>query len=314
MISSKVCISILNWNNAEETLRCIQSLSNIGKDNITIVVLDNASADQSVEKLSAMDDVELFRSEVNLGFAGGHNFVINNMSQRGFDYFWLLNNDAIVEPGCLENLLASIGRNPSVGMASPVIKDLDPPHAYQQVLTLLNVTGTGVEEHADLEQAKELQLKYPSRVILWGTGLLIKRSTIDKVGLLDEKLFAYSEDTDYSLRCMRYGLLNQVVFDATLLHYQPTGLRKAHYYYYTHRNAFLTWKKYVSTLDLLRLTRWNLKLAKRQIATLDRQPELIDSLKLGIWHGWISRGGGFDKGEKLGYLPRLLVNGLLAIA
>ncbi len=314
MMNPKVCISILNWNNAEETLRCIESLAGDVNAQIKIVILDNGSTDKSVEILSNIDHIKFISNPVNLGFAGGHNLVIQYALQQEFDYVWLLNNDAIVEPDCLGKLLACAESNPAIGMVSPVIKDLEAPHAYQQVLTLLNDTSTGVDECADPIQAADLQAQYPSRVILWGTGLLIKRTTLEKVGLLDEKLFAYSEDTDYSLRCMRHGLRNQVVFDATMLHYQPTGSRKAHYYYYTQRNAFLTWKKYVSPFNLLRLTRWNLQLAKRQIASLGDQTELVDSLQLGIWHGWVNHGGAFEKGKKLGYFPRLVVNSLLALA
>lgn len=314
MTHPKVCISILNWNNAEETLRCVESLSGVFSPHIKIVILDNGSTDSSVEILSNVNHVEFISNPINLGFAGGHNLVIQHALQQGFDYVWLLNNDALVEQDCLAKLLTCAESNPRVGMVSPVIKDLDPPHAYQHVLTLLNDTGTGVDECADPIQAANLQTQSPSRVILWGTGLLIKRTTFEKVGLLDEKLFAYSEDTDYSLRCMRHGLHNQVVFDAVMLHYQPTGSRKAHYYYYTQRNAFLTWKKYVSLFNLLRLTRWNLQLAKRQIASLGHQTELVDSLQLGIWHGWVNRGGAFEKGQKLGYVPRLVVKSLLALA
>ena len=314
MTTRSVCISILNWNNVDETIQCIDSLKIIQNVSCRIVVLDNDSSDNSMEKLSTLKTIELIASATNLGFAGGHNVVIKHALQHDYDYVWLLNNDAKVNPGCLEQLVAWIEDHPDVGMVSPIIKDLAPPCAPQHVLTLLNATRTGVEEYIDLDAAISLQNEQAARVILWGTGLLIKRSTFEKVGLLDERLFAYSEDTDYSLRCIKSGLLNQVVFDAVLFHHRPVGFRKAHYYYYTSRNSFLTWKKYVGFKDLLRLTRWNLKLAKRQIAELHQEPVLANSLKLGIWHGWVNRGGSFQAGEKLGSVPKLVVEFFLAIA
>lgn len=314
MKAPSVCISILNWNNAKETIQCIDSLAAIQRIAYRVVVLDNGSTDNSLEELSYLNNFELITSATNLGFAGGHNVIINHALQGDYDYVWLLNNDATVAPGCLENLVAWAENHPAAGMVSPVIKDQAPPFALQHVLTLLNETCTGVEEYSDIVKATLLQNEQSAKVILWGTGLLIKRTTFEKVGFLDEQLFAYSEDTDYSLRCIKAGLLNQVVFDAVLFHHRPTGFRKAHYYYYTSRNGFLTWKKYVNIKDLLRLTRWNLKLAKQQIAELRQEATLTDSLKLGIWHGWVNHGGGFKSHEKIGFLPKIIVDFFLFIA
>lgn len=309
-----VCISILNWNNAHETIQCIDSLRSIQNLSFRIIVLDNGSTDNSLQILSAVINVELMTSTVNLGFAGGHNLIIKHALGQAYDYVWLLNNDATVAPECLEKLLAWLKDHPATGMVSPVIKDKAPPHANQHVLTLLNATQTGVEEYIELDEAELLQAEQSARVILWGTGLLIRRTTFEQVGLLDEQLFAYSEDTDYSLRCIHCGLLNQVVFDAVLFHHRPSGLRKAHYYYYTSRNSFLTWKKHVGFVDLLRLTRWNLKLANDQIKDMSHELLLIKSLKLGIWHGWINRGGCFNSNERLGFIPELIVRFFLAVA
>jgi GT2 family glycosyltransferase len=309
-----VCISILNWNNADETLKCIDSLKNIQNIRCKIVVLDNGSSDDSVKKLSSLKNVVLITSAINLGFSAGHNLIVRHALSHACDYVWLLNNDATIESRCLEKLVAWSECHPEAGMVSPVVKDSTPPYALQHVLTLLNTTRTGVEEFPDVDEAQALQNEQPARVILWGTGLLIRRTTIEKVGLLDEHLFAYSEDTDYSLRCIQAGLLNQVVFDASIFHHRPTGFRKPHYYYYTHRNAFLTWRKYVGLKDLVRLTRWNLRLAKRQIAEMKQENILVDSLKLGIWHGWMNRGGSYRSGERLGFMAEFLVDFLLTIA
>uniref|UniRef100_UPI0027B99390 glycosyltransferase family 2 protein n=1 Tax=Aquabacterium sp. TaxID=1872578 RepID=UPI0027B99390 len=210
----RVCISILNWNNAPETVECIQSLGTPSDMDVEVIVLDNGSNDDSVEVLSRAAGITLMRSDVNLGFAGGHNLVMRHALQHDFDYVWLLNNDACVEPGCLSRMLAAMEADPTIGAASPVIRDKAAPHGVQHALSLLNDTGTGVVEYPDLQQAALMQQSHPEKVILWGTALLLKRSTIEQVGLLDDKLFAYSEDTDYSLRCIRHRLKTHVVLDA----------------------------------------------------------------------------------------------------
>jgi GT2 family glycosyltransferase len=314
VLSPSVCISILNWNNADETLQCLKSLKITPQSDAQIVVLDNGSADDSVEKLSEVDGIKLISSPVNLGFAGGHNKIIHYALDHGFKYIWLLNNDVLASDNCLEHMISHVNEHSEAALFSPIIKNLTPPHNLQHVISFLNATQTGVEECLDIDIAKKLQLERSDQVILWGTGLLIRCSAIRKIGFLDEKLFAYSEDTDYSLRSIKNGYQNQVVFNAEILHHQPIGPRKPHYYYYTQRNGFLTWKKYVSLKDLIRLTRWNLQLAKKLQHDISGQDGTVQALKLGIWHGWTNRGGPYDPQSQLHFLPNFLVTLLMALA
>ncbi|MDD2881492.1 MAG: glycosyltransferase family 2 protein [Rhodoferax sp.] len=313
-LQPSVCISILNWNNADETLHCLESLKKINQSNVRIIVLDNGSTDDSIQKLQVQSGFELITSATNLGFAGGHNKIIQYALDHDFKYVWLLNNDALVAEKCLEHLTDHAEQHTEGALFSPVIKNLSPPHKLQHVISLLNATQTGVEEYLDIDIARELQQEQPDKIILWGTALFLRCSAVKHIGLLDEKLFAYSEDTDYSMRSIKNGYRNQIVFNAEILHHQPVGPRKPHYYYYTQRNGFLTWKKYVSFKDLMRLARWNLQLARKLKADIPGQIDAISALKLGIWHGWTNRGGPYNSQEKLGVFPTLLVNSFLAIS
>lgn len=310
----RVCISILNWNNAPATLDCIVSLRLSLNPTDVIVVLDNGSTDESVKTLKTVEGIELITAEQNLGFAGGHNRVLRHALACGFDYVWLLNNDALVQGDCLRRLVEHAQAHPDCALISPVILDNLPPHAYQHTLSILNATGTGVEEILDLSVAREKQAKQPQRVIVWGTALLVRVGAISRLGYLDEKLFAYSEDTDYSLRSLREGFQNAVVFDAVIWHEHPPHPRKPHYYYYTQRNSSLMWRKHTSPLKFLKLLRWNLRLAHRQMAMLAGNPEAVDAMKLGIWHGWLNRGGGFNREKRLGLPARWLVDLAMAIS
>lgn len=310
----RVCISILNWNNAAETLNCLASIPAPQGFEQQIIVLDNGSSDDSVEVLRQLDAITLLRSDSNLGFAGGHNLVMQHALREGFDYIWLLNNDAEVEADCLARLVAAAQRDPGIGLLSPAIKDRHHPQRYQHVLSLLNASGTGVEEFPEPVRAAELQQAEPQRVILWGTGLLVRRELIERIGFLDEQLFAYSEDTDYSIRCLAAGYRNLVVIDAAIRHEVAPPVRKPHYYYYTQRNATLMWRKFVKPLKLLRMIRWNLHLARRQLDKFRDDPALSDSLILGIWHGWTGRGGCYQSGRQAPAPARWFIQLLLQIA
>lgn len=320
MSGPRTLISILNWNNAPDTVQCIESLRESGyleRQDIEVHVVDNASRPEDREHLKRYLDtqpvVQHF-SPRNTGFAGGHNIVLRHALACDCDYVWLLNNDAVIEPGCLDRLLAHADAHPQAGLISPVIKDKHPPHAYQHVLSLLNAGKTGVTEHKDLDEARRLQQQSPHQVILWGTALLIRKSLIAKIGLLDEQLFAYAEDTDYSIRSLKHGFLNEVVFDAAILHEAPPPPRKPHYYYYTQRNYTLMTRKHASALNMLRLIRWNLHLARRQLESFADRKDLSDSLKLGLWHGWTNHGGEYDSRRRLSPAARRIVDLLLHIA
>ncbi len=310
----RICISILNWNNVQETLACIQSLGGLDNMDVSIIVLDNGSVDDSVQVLSHLHGITLMKSEVNLGFAGGHNLVMQHAMQHGFDYVWLLNNDACVEPGCLPRLLDALETDPEIGAVSPVIRDKAAPHSVQHALSLLNATGTGVVEYPDLQQAMHMQEAEPHKVILWGTALLLKRSTIETVGLLDDKLFAYTEDTDYSLRCLQHKLKNQVVWEASIQHESPPHPRKPHYYYYTQRNAILMWRKYVSWIKLMHLIRWNAKLANNQINKLSGRVAEQVAIKQGMWDGLVGKTGAFAAQKTLRTHQKIIIECLLAVA
>lgn len=310
----KICISILNWNNAADTLSCLQSLKSIQQLYCDVVVLDNGSTDNSLTILRNSTGFELIESPVNLGFAGGHNLVIQNALKRGYDYVWLLNNDSVVEHGCLEQLVAAGESNLKCALLSPIIRSRQIPHDIQHAVSILNDTGTGVVEFTEIARASQVQEANPSKVILWGTALLIKVDAIRKIGFLDEKLFAYSEDTDLCLRSLQNGYENIAVFDAHILHESPPHPRKPHYYYYTQRNATLMWRKYVSTAMLLKLVRWNMQLARKHLISLSNDPIAAAALIQGIWHGWIGRGGAYLKDDKMTPFSYWLVRILMKYA
>lgn len=306
----RVYISILNWNNAPA---CIRSVRRSLSPTDVIVVLDNGSTDSSVETLKTVVGIELITAEQSLGVAGGHNRVLSYAVAQHFEYVWLLNNDALVQGDCLQRLIQYAQGHPDCALTSPVILDNLPPHACQHTLSVLNATGTGVEEIQDLYATREKQVIQAQRVIVWGTALLVRVSAIGRLGYLDEKLFAYSEDTDNSLRSLRERFQNAVVFDAVVRHEHPPRPRRPHYYY-TQRDSSPMWRKYTNPLKFLKLLRWNLRLAHGQLAVMAGNPEAVAAMKLGIWHGWFNRGGGFNREQRLGLPARWLVGLALAIS
>ena len=275
-------------------------------NNYRVVVVDNGSNNESVNVLKDVNDIHLIQNEKNWGFAGGNNIAIKYAIEENFDYVWLLNSDATVESDCLEKIISAVRCDSTIGLASPVIYHQDRQKEVQHCGTRLNSDSNGVNEAVDIQTAKAWQAAAPENVIVWGTALLISTNLIKKIGYLDEHLFAYSEDTDYSLRSSKAGFKNVTIFDAKIWHQSTIGLRKAHFYYYTIRNVGLMWRKYAGGLKFLKICWWNFNRTTKQLGLMKQHPDLAMACKMGLWDGWIGTGGAFDPRKKLSLIPRIL--------
>jgi GT2 family glycosyltransferase len=205
----KVAAVVLSWNGREDTLACLNSLEGEGAD---VIVVDNASEDGSAE---AVTGVELIRNPRNLGYAGGMNVGIRAALQRDADAVLLLNNDVVVEPGAVAALAAAAE---GVGAVCPVITFADDPETVWYAGAAFDPTRgyqgrhRGYGQHvADLPEAVETDRAC-------GAAMLIPRQALDEVGVLEDALFAYHEDTEWSLRARAAGLPIRVEPSARVRH------------------------------------------------------------------------------------------------
>src|SRR5262245_35539834 len=103
-----VSIIVLNYNGREDTLACLRSLEHLTYPNVSVVVVDNASSDGSVDAIrAAHPQMTLIETGANLGFTGGNNIGIQHALDHGADYVMLLNNDTIAAPDML-NLMIEV--------------------------------------------------------------------------------------------------------------------------------------------------------------------------------------------------------------
>ena len=131
MIFQKVSVIILHYNAVSDTLRCLESLRAIDYSDYEIILIDNASGDDALEMVRKYPGIILIKNEENLGYAGGNNTGIEYALKNGASYVWLLNNDTIVEPNTLRELICAGQEDESVGLLSPVIFDYGPLGSIQ---------------------------------------------------------------------------------------------------------------------------------------------------------------------------------------
>jgi len=208
---------VVNWNRGEDTQECLRSLEQQTYPRVGIIVVDNGSEDGSPESIQRnFPGVELIRLSRNTGFAGGFNRGIERALSRGGDCVLILNNDTVADRLMVEKLVGNL--RPGAGIAFPKIYFYDDPlrlwsvGARRQFLTL-EMTDKAIGQ-LDRGQWDEVQ----ERDYVTGCALLVQREVFEKVGLFDERYFAYYEDMDFSFRVREAGWRMLLVPEARLWH------------------------------------------------------------------------------------------------
>lgn len=202
----RVAVIILNWNGWEDTLDCLASLERLDYLNYEVVVVDNGSTDGSEIKIrDAYPGITVLRTGENLGFASGNNAGIRYALEKGADHVWLLNNDTVVDPKALSHLVDEVVSDASVGMVGSKIYYYHPPDLIWFAGGTVNKL-TGRTRHIGFNEKDSGLWETPRDVdYVSGCSMLVGRSVIGSVGLMDEMFFMYFEDLDWCTRAKRGG-------------------------------------------------------------------------------------------------------------
>ena len=246
----KTAIILVNWNGWQDTVECIKSCQKLQGDSFHIIVVDNDSNDQSqqilTEHFADSSDVTILQSGANLGFAGGNNFGIRYAQQKyNCDYFWLLNNDTVVEPTTLSTLVDTADSNAQIGIVGSKIYYYNSNKLWFAGGKFLK--RTGYTQHIGMLQEDHPRFSQQQDVdFISGCSLLISAKAIEKVGLMPEDYFLYFEDSDWNFAVQRCGL--RVVYEpnSRVWHKisQSVGQQSKTYYYYMFRNSLYFICKY----------------------------------------------------------------------
>lgn len=224
----EVSVTICSWNTQDDLRACLQSLDAV-RDEVPfeVIVIDNASKDGSPDMVEKeFPWVRLYRMEVNLGFTGGHNFALK---ERSAPFAFLLNSDTIVHPHALETLLSTHKTHPEVGIIGP--KLINPDGSLQFSCRRFPSPWAALFRNTFLGRLfpnnkftreylmQDLSHDVP-RHVDWvsGAAMFVSKEFIDKVGLLDEGYFMYSEDVDWCWRAWQNGFEVMYLPEAVITH------------------------------------------------------------------------------------------------
>ncbi len=246
MSQALVVSVILNTNRRADTLECLASLLRQTHIRQHVIVLDNASTDGSPEAVRAQfPNVELVGLTDNQGYAGNNNVGIKLALERGADWVFVLNEDTVLDPGCLASLVAQGEADSKVGIVGPLVYHYDDKGVIQsaggEMSKHLESWHRGQNQKDAGQFAQPLQSDWIS-----GCAILVRRSVIEHVGMLDARFFYYWEEVEWCLRARKAGWRIMLAPAARLWHkgvqqnYQP----KPSVTYYNTRNRLMMLHKH----------------------------------------------------------------------
>jgi GT2 family glycosyltransferase len=214
-----VYVITLTWNQKQDTLACLESLSQMSYPHYRLLLVDNASVDGTAEAVrKRFPDVEVIVNPQNLGFPGGFNVGIRHALTRKAEHVFIINNDTLVDENILDELMAFAGRA-EVGMLAPKIYFADEPDRIwsvggQRHPWTLEMTDKGDRQLDQGQWDDVLERDY-----LVGCALLMKRAMLQEIGLFDTGYNPiYYEDVDLCLRARRAGYRLLLVPRACMWH------------------------------------------------------------------------------------------------
>ena len=256
--SPDISICLVALNACDYLYSCLVSIQkNQPKSSIEIIISDNHSTDGTLEMLAEdFPDIHLIRNDRNGGFARPANLAIRESRGR---YVLLLNPDTVVHGNALDTLVEYLDTHPEAGIVGPKIINRDgsmqkqcrrsegrPWDAFCHLTGLAqrypdNPRYNGyLMGYLNADETHEVQA-------VSGACMLIRREVLDKVGLLDERFFAYQEDSDLCKRTRQAGWKIVYLPAARITHYGGKGGATVHFYkslYEWHHSYYLYYRKH----------------------------------------------------------------------
>ena len=236
-----VSVIIVNWNAGkylEETVKSLQEKT--GDISYEVILIDNNSDKNEesflyLEKLAKFDNVTIFKSNENLGFAKANNSGITLANGRNI---LILNPDVVLHNNVLKILSDYLDSNDDVGMAGPKVLNMD--GSFQQPClrgkpypkdTLFHLIGLA-KAFPNCKALNGYALWHLNRNeinecgALSGCCMMLKKSLYDEIGGMDEQFFMYQEETDWGLRTAKAGYKTIYNPNAVITHYQGITTKK----------------------------------------------------------------------------------------
>ncbi len=238
-----VHVLVINWNGEEHLEACFDALLKQTYDNVRVILVDNASTDDSVkmvqDRFGAGPRVEILRCASNLGWSGGNNVGMSYSLALGADYIFLLNNDTATSPDAIARLVEFAEQRPRAGAVAPKMLLFDQPFLINSVGIACSIVGSAWDE--GLGRADSPRWSEAKNVLgVCGGAMFLRAEALRAAGILPDDFEIYLDDLDLCLRIWDAGYECWSCPSATVRHkFSATmgeGARARRKYYLNTRN------------------------------------------------------------------------------
>jgi GT2 family glycosyltransferase len=242
----KVGIIYLSYHSEpyfERAWKALQTLD-YPREQLEIIIVDNphpefGSSEKFIREQTQNSEIPaiILPQEKNIGFAGGNNVGIKLALERGCDYVYLHNQDGFVEPGTVRKLVEAMEQDKTIGAAQSLIVLFPETDLINTSGNAYHYLGFGYSSHLR-EKKSQVKLK-PTEEIGYASGasLILRADLLKQHGALDEDLFLYHEDLEYSLRLKSLGYRTVTVSDSIFYH-EYSFTHNKNKYYFLERNRY----------------------------------------------------------------------------
>lgn len=205
LVQQKVVVIIVTYNGSKWLNKCLQSLQQSVLP-VSVIAIDNASTDNSVEILKQFSFVEVIQSQTNLGFGKANNIGIHKALEQNFDYYFLLNQDTWIEPDAIQNLVTVALQNEKFGIVSPMHFSPDEialDANFEMYWNKKTNSISGIVDEVPFVNA---------------AAWLLSKKVIEKVGYFEPLFNHYGEDRNYADRVHYHNFKIVVVKNSKIYH------------------------------------------------------------------------------------------------
>ena len=234
-----VHVVVLNYRNYSDTIECVHALRCVEYPTLEIVLVDNGSENESEEVLAReFPDLELIQTGRNLGYSGGNNAGIRRAVEAGAEFVVILNNDTVVQPDFLSALVDHARAEPSAGILGSLVINPDgsvnrtcarriPPLgeiAWNHGLGRWFGLHRGWRRASQYEDVESFERPRDGDVVS-GACMMLRASTIERIGYLDERSFLFWEEYILAEKLKATGL-KTVLVPASRVEHRGGGAMK----------------------------------------------------------------------------------------
>lgn len=240
-------IVICNYNKKDFVVNCVKSILNSSVSDFDIIVVDNASDDDSVLELQNMfgDKIEIISNSENLGGSGGFNTGLKIAYERNYKYIMCVDNDIVMDKYAVEELYNYMESDSSIGMLGSKIFQMEFPNNLQEFGALISFDNFDIKplykNYVDDELIPEIQ--YCDYVP--ACSLMVRHEALSAVGFMPESNFIYWDDMEWGYRFNSMGFKVAAYSKSKVWHRGGSAVAKNTFTtYYWYRNRIKFFAKY----------------------------------------------------------------------